>query len=157
MIILAIDPGNVDSAYVVYDMKLETNPILDFSLDKNEIVREALKDRLDSVDATVIEMVASYGMPVGKTVFETCVAIGRFWELLKEKPVYTLYRKQITLELCNSTRAGDSNVRQRLIDIYGPPGTKKCPGVLYGFSKDLWAALAVAEAFKRIKERDIFE
>jgi hypothetical protein len=157
VIILAIDPGNVRSAYVVYDTKLEANPILNFSLDKNENVRKALKGHLAGVDATVIEMVASYGMPVGKTVFETCVAIGRFWELLKEKPVHTLYRKQITLELCNSTRAGDSNVRQRLIDMYGPPGTKKNPGVLYGFAKDLWAALAVAEAFKQITERNIFE
>jgi hypothetical protein len=31
--------------------------------------------------------------------------------------------------------------------MFGPPGTKKFPGVLYGISNDVWAALAVAVTY----------
>ena len=40
-------------------------------------------------------------------------------------------------------KAKDSNIRQALIDRFGPVGTKKNPGWFYGVSKDVWAAIAV--------------
>lgn len=35
-------------------------------------------------------------------------------------------------------------MRQALIDRFGAPSTKKAPGLLYGVSSHMWAALALA-------------
>ena len=80
-------------------------------------------------DVLVIEMIASYGMPVGKEVFETCVWIGRFKELaiIRNIKVEYIYRKDEKMNLCQSMKAKDSNIRQALIDRFGIVGTKKNP------------------------------
>ena len=94
-----------------------------------------------------IEMVASYGMPVGREVFETCVWIGRFiqaWH--KPDEVKLIYRRDVKLALCGSMKAKDANIRQALLDKLGPVGTKKAPGPLYGVKSHAWAAVAVAVA-----------
>jgi hypothetical protein len=91
----------------------------------------------------VVEMIASYGMPVGREVFETCLWIGRFIEAWNSS-YSLLYRRNVKLHLCNSARAKDANVAQALRDRFGEKGTRKNPGVLYGIRGDEWAALAVA-------------
>ena len=80
-------------------------------------------------DLLVIEMIASYGMPVGKEVFDTCVWIGRFKELaiMRNKEVEYIYRKDEKMNICHSMKAKDSNIRQALIDRFGEVGTKKNP------------------------------
>jgi hypothetical protein len=92
-------------------------------------------------------MVACYGMSVGAEVFETCVWIGRFIEAWG-RTWTKIYRKEVVTHLCGSARAKDSNVRQRIIDIYGGKdkaiGKKANPGPLYGLSGDMWQALGVA-------------
>jgi hypothetical protein len=93
----------------------------------------------------VCEMIASYGMPVGKEVFETCVFIGRLAAICPAMKFIT--RVQVKTAICHSARANDANVRQALIDRYGPPGTAKKPGPTHGIVKDMWAALAVATAY----------
>lgn len=102
------------------------------------------------VDALAIEMIASYGMPVGREVFETCVWIGRFIEAWGG-PYTLVYRKDVKLHLCGQPRAKDSNIRQALIDRYGGKdravGKKATPGPLYGVSADVWSALAIAVTF----------
>ena len=77
----------------------------------------------------VIEMIASYGMPVGKEVFDTCVWIGRFAEA-SGMPTNYIYRKDEKMNICHSKRAKDSNIRQALIDRFGVVGTKKNPRVV---------------------------
>lgn len=77
----------------------------------------------------VIEMIASYGMPVGKEVFDTCVWIGRFVEA-SGMPTNYIYRKDEKMNICHSMRAKDSNIRQALIDRFGVVGTKKNPRVV---------------------------
>lgn len=91
----------------------------------------------------VIEMIASYGMPVGKEVFETCVWIGRFIQAHSSK--YRLvYRADVKMHLCHSMKANDATIRQALIDRFGAPGTKKNPGLLYGMNNsDIRSAFAV--------------
>jgi hypothetical protein len=88
-------------------------------------------------------MIASYGMPVGASTFETCLWIGRFIELARTES-RLVYRKDIKMHLCGSMRAKDGNVRQALIDLIGEQGTKKDKGPTYGISSHSWAALAVA-------------
>ena len=83
----------------------------------------------EEIDELVIEMIASYGMPVGKEVFETCVWIGRFIQVgnIYQKSNSYIYRKEEKMNLCHSMKAKDSNIRQALIDRFGPVGTKKNP------------------------------
>ena len=155
MRLLAIDPGNEKSAYVDYDT--EKKSLNAFGILPNE---ELLMKVYHGQDCEIMamEMVASYGMAVGRHVFETCVWIGRFvqhWldgtEQIRgeEAPFRYVYRKDVKMHLCGMTKAKDSNIRQAIMDRYGSTkqkaqGTKKEPGPLYGVSKDVWAALGVA-------------
>ena len=148
MIILAIDPGPEKSAWVVYDPD-SPEPIIQAGIEENDdLILRALNEEFEiEVDEVVIEMVASYGMAVGASVFETCVTIGRFVQLFSRLPVSMMYRKDVKMHLCQSMRAKDANIRQALLDRLGPQGTKKAPGKTFGVSKDIWSALAVAVTF----------
>ena len=152
--ILAIDPGPVKSAWVVYDPDA-TNPIVNMGIDPNEFlfVKFFDCDFESYIDEVVIEMVASYGMAVGASVFETCVTIGRFVQLFSRLPVSMMYRKDVKMHLCHSMRAKDANIRQALLDRLGPQGTKKNPGPTFGVSKDIWSALACAVTFADTKPK----
>jgi len=147
--ILAIDPGDILSAWIVYDND-DKIPIT-FAKEENDIVIGKLEKIREQTDSLVIEMIASYGMPVGRSVFETCVWIGKYWqawETLGGK-VRLCYRQEVKSCLCHTMKAKDSNVRQAIMDRYGSSrevaiGKKKTPGPLYGISNDVWAALGVA-------------
>lgn len=146
MKILAIDPGNTQSAYVVLNDELRP---IEFAKIDNEELFPILK-QLDGITHFAIEMIASYGMSVGKTVFDTCLWIGRFYQTLLDLgiPEYRLiYRMEEKNNLCHSARAKDSNIRQALIDRFGVVGTKNAPGWFYGVSKDVWAAIAVGVTY----------
>lgn len=161
--IFAIDPGNEYSAYVLLNDDLSV-------VKKDKVKNEGLlgiiytlfhlenKDDVlkPSVEHVVIEMVASYGMAVGKTVFETCVWIGRFYQAIHEQvgiePTF-IYRKDEKMCLCGSMKAKDSNIRQALIDRFAQhdfkngKGTKNNPDWFYGFKADIWASYAVAVTY----------
>jgi hypothetical protein len=143
MRIIGIDPGPEQSAVVMWDgAKVEKFGIIA----NGDIQFDRLMDGL-IVDKCAIEMIASYGMPVGAEVFETCVAIGQFterWHRTSLDWPLRIPRGDIKLHLCRSVKAKDANVRQALIDRFGQPGTKKTPGPLYGITSHCWAALAVA-------------
>ncbi len=74
-------------------------------------------------------------MSVGKTVFDTCVWIGRFIQQVDEigKEYSYIYRKDEKMNLCHSMKAKDSNIRQALIDRFGEVGTKKKPRLVLWF------------------------
>ena len=69
---------------------------------------------------------------------------------------FKVYRSEVKMKLCHSMRAKDGNIRQAIIDRYPATGggaipqigTKNQPGPLYGISKDLWSALAVAITYE---------
>lgn len=151
--IFAIDPGNEMSACVRVLEDGEFRPFDARKVSNPELV-EFLRMELAAEDVVVIEMVASYGMAVGKEVFDTCVWIGRFWQLAIEAGafVHTVTRLKVKQHICHDSRAKDSNIRQALIDRFGPVGTKKNPGWFYGFARDLWSAYAVGLTWA---ERDL--
>lgn len=148
MITLAVDPGTTESGYVYLG---EDRRVITSGIEDNEHMLKRIQ-HLPCVgmvhyafDALAIEMIASYGMPVGREVFETCVWVGRFKQAWCEPDaVKLIYRRDVKLHLCGSARAKDPNVRQALLDMLGPQGTKKAPGPCYGVKSHAWAALAVA-------------
>lgn len=140
MIWLAIDPGPEQSGVVTYGSALIRGKVL-----PNESLLRMLYDHRWMEDKLVIEMIASYGMPVGASVFETCVWIGRFMQAWhKPEDVLRVPRSAVKLHLCHSARAKDANVWRALLDRFGPVGTKAAPGPLYGIKSHARAALALA-------------
>jgi len=152
--IFAIDPGNTESGWCIIDA--DRRPLW-FGKDSNaDVLRMCYGYLPDEIEADVraVEMVASYGMAVGKEVFETCVWIGRFSEAmtdgLGEGLPDLVYRRDIKLHHCHDSRAKDGNVRQALVDRFAlgqknhGKGTKAEPGWFYGFHADIWQAYALA-------------
>jgi hypothetical protein len=136
MTILALDPGTTETAFVLWDGRR----ILDADHLPNAEIKQILIGR--EYDLVACEWIASYGMAVGASVFHTCRWVGKFEETARTETRLVL-RRDVKLHLCNSMRAKDANVRQALIDLLGPQGTKKNPGPTYGMRSHLWAALAV--------------
>lgn len=151
-IIVGIDPGPTESAWVFYQP--ETRRVVQFGHMRNDDVRAILRGRVSVSpphEQMAIEMIASYGMAVGKEVFETVYWIGRFAECWQGEHT-KVYRQEVKQHLCHTNRATDANIRAALIDRYGPGkdaaiGTKKHQGPLYGLKGHHWPALAVAITF----------
>lgn len=155
-VIFSIDPGNTESGYAV--IRMPDFKLLKFGKVKNEELLKLIPPIIEAVDGFAVEMVASYGMPVGKDVFETCVWIGRFIQKARPYKHNYIYRKDEKLCLCGSLKAKDSNIRQALIDRYAKhdfkngKGVKKNPDTFYGVSKDVWQAIAVGVTYYENKE-----
>ena len=105
-------------------------------------------------DTLAVEMVESFGMAVGKEVFETVFWVGRFCQAWEPNDWHRVYRKEVKIHLCRSHRAKDGNIRQALIDRFSDGrgkdvaiGKKANPGPLFGVSADSWSALAVAVTY----------
>lgn len=138
--VCGIDPGTAQSAFVVWN--------------GSAIVEKSIIENLSSLaylrqvecDLVACEHIQSYGMAVGKEVFETCYMVGRYWQVCSDRGVEWLrtFRSDVKAHWCHSPKANDSNIRAAVIDRLGAPGVKKAPGVTYGISKDLWSALAIA-------------
>lgn len=151
--ILAIDPANEKSAYVVIDGNLK--PIKFGKIKNSELMEKIKKQDFEGCKVVAIEMIASYGMAVGQTVFDTCVWIGRFIEAVKAQGMeYELiYRKEVKMNLCNTMRANDSNIIQALVDRFAPnvrnkgKGIKSDKGFFYGFRADIWQSYAVGVTY----------
>jgi len=155
MKILGIDPGTTKSGWVVFDGV----HVIECGVSLNQELLEKIKQTTDTPLA--IEMIASYGMAVGREVFETCVWIGRFIQASQHPDnVRLVFRKDVKLHLCGTPKAKDANIRQAVIDLFPKTGdgavpqigTKKKRGPLYGVSTHVWPALAVAiTALKAVK------
>lgn len=149
--ILGIDPGNVESAFAVVDP--ETRFPVHFGKVHNHDLLAVLAEDC-AFERAAIEMVASYGMAVGREVFETCVWIGRFQQQITlhapDLPLDLVYRRDVKLHHCYSAKANDSTITQALIDRFAfgvrnrGKGTKAQPGWFYGFRADVWQAYALA-------------
>lgn len=151
--LLAIDPGPVESGWVLIDAA--TRRPLKHGKTPNAELLASIDWELGEAGTAVIEMVASYGMAVGVEVFDTCVWIGRFVEAVRRyrfdrREPQLVKRLSVKVHHCHSARATDANIRQALVDrfAYGQPnhgkGTKAEPGFFYGFAADVWQAMALA-------------
>jgi len=144
----------VRSAYVLWNGE----SVQDHDIVENRQMLTRLTRCFPGPSLLAVEMIGSYGMPVGRDVFETCVWVGRYLQAWIDdqdpgQDCVLVYRKDVKLELCGTMRAKDANVRQALLDLVGPRGTKARPGPTYGLRADEWSALGVAiVAAKRLQE-----
>lgn len=156
--LVAIDPGPEESAFVVFVDGAPTSfgkkPNVELLLPLARLAECNQSAKL------VLEMIASYGMPVGAPVFQTCVWIGRFIQIWTSNgaPHALITRQEVKLELCGNRAAKGANIRQALIDRFGPDkrkaiGLKHKPGPLYGVKDDVWSALAVGIAYQTTAQR----
>jgi hypothetical protein len=147
-VILGLDPGTTESAIVA----LESDGVVGMH---DKLPNDGLLVRLRSycdagIDLLAIEDIASMGMAVGREIFQTVKWIGRFQEAWERRggTVRLIYRREVKLFLCESSKANDSNIRAAIIDRYGGQahaiGVKKSPGPLHGIKADRWSALACA-------------
>lgn len=146
MPIIAIDPGNVQSGYCVIDQKT-LRPLEFGKIDNEELLKKLESAAKQGWRWAVIEMVASYGMSVGRDVFDTTFWIGRFYQVLSSWcPVRMMCRIEEKKHICHDSRANDTAIRRALIDRFAAhdlkngKGTKKAPDFFYGFKADVWAA-----------------
>lgn len=145
--ILAIDPANKQTAYVIFDK--ETFEIYDKDLVPNdEFIQVMLEGNYDEV---ALEIIVNMGM-AGKTVFRTAEYVGIYSYLANKmnKELYRISRPQVKkhFKVKRSTKkqkqpSADSQIRTSLINRFGEVGTKKNQGYFYGFKADIWQAMAV--------------
>jgi hypothetical protein len=150
IIVIAIDPGPSLSAFVIWNGReiLQKGIVPSEDILTSEFFCQAPVS--SSPTHCVIENVVSYGMPVGREVFETCRYIGRYeqrWENYYKEQAHLVSRLEVKLHHCHSPKAGDPAVRQALLDRFGPPGTKHKRGLTHGVVKDMWSAFAIATYF----------
>ena len=149
--IVAVDPGTDRSAIV----RFNGQRVVDHYIAGNDEILATLRATCEDQrngDILVIEQIESFGMPVGREVFETVFFTGRIAELWHPGRVERVPRRVVKQHLCFSVRATDANIWQALVDRFGPTkeravGTKKAPGPLFGIKSHERAALAVAITF----------
>lgn len=150
MMILSVDPGHTQSAWVVYDGK----KVRGHAKMPNEELLRNLREFTGNPpfslsEVLVVEWIAAMGMAVGAEVFDTCAWTGRFieaWEHCTGWTHHRVKRHEVKMHLCGNMRAKDGNIRAALIDRFGGAGAigkKAMPGPLYGISGDCWSALAI--------------
>lgn len=145
MIVLAVDPGYRESAFVLYDGQR----VLSHGIEKNEQLLSDLRGSVHQAVLVIEEMqlfASSYG--VGKEVFDSVFWSGRFAEAWSPQPFDRLLRSKVRAHL-GAMKGGDAAVRLALIDRFGPYkedaiGKAKSPGPLYGIRSHEWSALAIA-------------
>ena len=152
--VLAIDPGTSRSAWLRFDGRRPAG----FGITANDVLVRALRTG-GLPDVVVIEEIRSYGMAVGQETFDTARWTGRFQERIAPMEATLLKRSDVVRHLGvvthgpNRTTA-DAGIHAALIDRFGGVGGKAAAvglkarqGPLYGVTRDMWAALAVAVAW----------
>lgn len=165
--ILAIDPGPIESGYFDGRPLNKRKPFVTCAKLDNITILNAIKGWKRYPEEirprVVIEEFVSYGRRIGASSIQTIRWIGRFEQVccdyLQTKPVL-VPRRHIAQWLCDSHKAKDADIRQRLIDIFGGGrdvaiGRKAQPGPLYGVKKDAWLALALAYVYAESGGRPI--
>jgi hypothetical protein len=105
-----------------------------------------------------VEGFKSYGMVIGQTTIDAIWWSGRFYEMYIDNEPFTLYRKEVKLNLCGMTNAKDKNITAALVERFAPDtpnkgkGYVKAPGYFYGFKADIWAGFAICVTYVDILE-----
>ena len=147
--LLAIDPANIRTAYVLLT---EDFQIIDKGILYNEDFILMLKE--GNYDAIAAEIIVSYGLRVGESVFSTAEMIGRITQVAKDigKPISRVRRPDVSRHFKVKRNQGspDTQIAKSLRERFAAQpdknygkGTKKDPDYFYGFAADVWQAMAV--------------
>lgn len=145
MIVIALDPGYLRSAFVQYDGQR----VLAHGIEANEQLLDDLRaSRVDAVLVIEEMQLFASNFGVGREIFDSVFWSGRFAEAWQPRRWERLLRSKVRGHL-GASKGGDAAVRAALIDRFGPyketaVGTKDKRGPLYGVRKDEWQALAIA-------------
>lgn len=161
MPVLAIDEGNEYSGYCVV---LDDFSPAEFGKVTNDELLKHLGDIFEKYKgiSLAIEKFESYGMPVGRSVFDSCVWAGRFIQACQEQGIEYEWvsRKEEKLIICGSLKANDTTIRRALINMFCDhdyrtgKGTKKKPDYFYGFKADVWSAFAIGYVYLKRKSKE---
>lgn len=161
MPVLAIDEGNEYSGYCVV---LDDFSPAEFGKVTNDELLKHLGDIFEKYKgiSLAIEKFESYGMPVGRSVFDSCVWAGRFIQACQEQGIEYEWvsRKEEKLIICGSLKANDTTIRRALINMFCDhdyrtgKGTKKNPDYFYGFKADVWSAFAIGYVYLKRKSKE---
>jgi hypothetical protein len=158
--IISIDPGTVESAYVIWD----GTKLIDTGKELNEQVLFFLSHYSDILSfnkvkdtACVIEQIKSYGMVTGESIHETIFWAGRFFEKAQNLGLFAdrMPRMDVKMHLCNTSRAKDGNIIQAIKDRFGDKPTKKQANPVYNDKRvadDIWQAWALAITYYDLKK-----
>jgi hypothetical protein len=166
MKLLAIDPGNVYSGWVMFNTKLRIPEAFGKDLNKHVLrtIQRLQYDRLfcefpvprgQSISIQIPGkgfIRKGSGQTVSWQLYETCYWIGQFQviHMLTHKgvPFIRINRMDVKMFLTGNAGAKDANVRAAIMEKYGGKelavGNVKKPGPLHGMKADVWQSLAIA-------------
>lgn len=155
MLVLGLDPGPTQSAFVVWNGTLVIDhgylPNLDM------LAHLTLARQLGSaghlppfVVCEKIERMSSH-VVVGDDTFMTAAWTGRFWQAAGDDNFAYLTRRAAKLHICGSSATKDADVRAALYNRFGgekaAKGNKANKGPLFGITAHKLSALAVAMTY----------
>lgn len=142
--ILGIDPGSEETAYALMG---EDYQVIEADKQSNDrFLDDTLPDLIDREATTVvIEGIQSYGMAVGRSVFDTCYIIGEARRIAKLKQVecFIYPRPEYARAIIGGMKVKDSLIRQALMTRFGGDKKGQALHLLKGNS-DKRSAYAVA-------------
>ena len=138
--VFGIDPGPVESAYAVVSPDQRV-------LHAEKVPNDSLIERIREAPPghVAIESIQSFGMPVGRSTFDTCYTIGRLIQVCIDLEIpFTLYpRPEYTRRICGVGKVNDAVLRQALLLRFGGDKKGEALHALKG-STDKRSAFAVA-------------
>ena len=157
--IIAIDPGPVQSGIVVIPDEFNIYPSIGQKMDNSEVA--AWIDRQVHGDIVIEKPVCRKW--AGREVSDTAIVCGYFAGRTY-LPVYLITRSKVRGHF-KCTRGGDKAVRDCLVERFAPgvrnhgKGLKDSPGFFYGFNNDILQAFAVGityiDMWNNQKKKDI--
>lgn len=138
-VVLAIDPGPVKSAWVLWDGKR----LVEHAYGVNFVALSmALGARASGAVHFAVEMPTAQRRASNK-LYQTAFWVGRFVEAFGG--AFSLIgRHTVKSHLCGMQNVGNGQINEVLYETIGPKGTKKEPGPLFGTNVHERQALAVA-------------
>jgi hypothetical protein len=130
--LLAIDPGNEQSAFLIYDGERP----LRFGKWANDTLLRGVQYAIEfQSNRLAIETLKPRGMPTAFEEMQTQLFAGRYWQAWYDRQggekfaihqPAQVFRHDVKIHLCGRANANDSNIRAALIDLFG--GQRKAIG-----------------------------